>query len=150
MEEGDLHIAMRNELKGFYGVLKSSDEHLRFVFLTGVTKFSHVSVFSDLNHLVDLTLDPNYADICGITQKEVEENFDPEIAEILENTGKSREVYLGELMELGFAPASPFSFPAQWIVSLPGMKSCLISEAVILGKFMPTAVMPICKLQQRN
>lgn len=97
MEEGDLHIAMRNELKGFYGVLKSSDEHLRFVFLTGVTKFSHVSVFSDLNHLIDLTLDPNYADICGITQKELERDFVPEIMEITENTGKSREVYLEEL-----------------------------------------------------
>ncbi|MDR2897451.1 MAG: ATP-binding protein [Spirochaetaceae bacterium] len=97
MEDGELHIAMRNELKGFYGALKSSDKYLRFVFLTGVTKFSHVSVFSDLNHLVDLSLDPRYADICGITQQEVEENFDPEITEILENTEKNRESYLGEL-----------------------------------------------------
>jgi hypothetical protein len=97
MEDSDLHIAMRKRLKGFYSVLKSSDKYLRFVLLTGVTKFSHVSVFSDLNHLMDLTLDPLYADICGITQKEVEENFEPEIAEILENTGKTREVYLEEL-----------------------------------------------------
>ena len=50
MEDMDLHITMRNELKGFYGILKSSDKYLQFVFLTGVTKFSHVSVFSDLNH----------------------------------------------------------------------------------------------------
>jgi small nuclear ribonucleoprotein (snRNP)-like protein len=97
MNNSSLHIKMREELKGFYGVLKSYDEYLRFVLLTGVTKFSHVSVFSDLNHLMDLTLDPLYADICGITQKEVEENFEPEIAEILENTGKTREVYLEEL-----------------------------------------------------
>jgi hypothetical protein len=67
------------------------------VLLTGVTKFSHVSVFSDLNHLVDLTLDPRYADLCGMTQEEVEQNFEPEIEAVLENTGKSRETYLEEL-----------------------------------------------------
>jgi hypothetical protein len=59
----ELHIEFRNELKGFYSILKSSDEYLRFVFLTGVTKFSHVSIFSDLNHIDDLTLNPQYADI---------------------------------------------------------------------------------------
>jgi hypothetical protein len=70
---------------------------LQFVFLIVVTKFSHVSVFSDLNHLVDLSLDPRYADICGITQEEIEENFGPEIEAVLEETGKSREGYMGEL-----------------------------------------------------
>ena len=97
MENAELHIAMRNVLKGFYSVLKSSDKYLRFVFLTGVSKFSHVSVFSDLNHLNDLTLNPRYADICGFTQAEVEQNFEPEIAGIVEDTGKSREAYLEEL-----------------------------------------------------
>jgi hypothetical protein len=97
MDDSALHVRMRDELKGFYGVLKSSDEYLRFVFLTGVTKFSHVSIFSDLNHLVDLTLDQRYADICGITQEELELNFQPEIKDILESTGKSRETYLDEL-----------------------------------------------------
>ena len=97
IEDKELHIAMRNELKGFYSVLKSSDKDLRFVFLTGVSKFSHVSIFSDLNHLVDLTLDPRYSDICGITQEEVEQNFNPEINAILEETGKSRDEYMGNL-----------------------------------------------------
>jgi hypothetical protein len=92
-----IHENMRTELKGFYGILKSSDEFLKFVFLTGVTKFSHVSVFSDLNHLIDLTLDPKYADLCGITQEELELIFEPEIAEILQYTGKSRDAYLDEL-----------------------------------------------------
>jgi hypothetical protein len=93
----DIHVKMRNELKGFYGVLKSYDEFLTFVFLTGVTKFSHVSVYSDLNHLVDLTLDPNYAELCGITQEEIEENFEPVIADILQNTEKTREEYFEKL-----------------------------------------------------
>jgi hypothetical protein len=97
IDMGELHTAMRNELKGFYGVLKSYDAYLQFVFLTGVTKFAHVSVFSDLNHLVDLTLDPRYADLCGITQEELEENFEPEIETILEESGKSRGSYLSEL-----------------------------------------------------
>jgi len=97
IDNDELHITMRNELKGFYGVLKSCDEYLRFVFLTGVTKFSHVSIFSDLNHLVDLTLDPRYADICGITQEEIEQNFEPEIQAVLEDSGMSREGYFEKL-----------------------------------------------------
>jgi hypothetical protein len=97
IDDPALHVKIRDELKGFYGVLKSYDAYLKFVFLTGVTKFSHVSVFSDLNHLVDLTLDPRYADICGMPQEEVEQNLVPEIDDILEDTGKSRDEYLGEL-----------------------------------------------------
>ncbi|MDR0867799.1 MAG: ATP-binding protein, partial [Planctomycetota bacterium] len=73
------HRELRSALKSFYGVLKPADEHLRFVFITGVTKFAQVSIFSDLNHLKDLTLDPRYADLCGWTQEEVEANFAPEI-----------------------------------------------------------------------
>jgi len=92
-----IHTQMRDYLKGFYGVLKSYDEYLRLVFITGITKFSRVSVFSDLNHLDDLTLDPEYADMCGITQNELETCFEPEIAAILENTGKSRKKYFEEL-----------------------------------------------------
>jgi len=97
IDEPQVHKKIRAELKGFYGVLKSCDEHLKFVFLTGVTKFSHVSVFSDLNHLVDLTLNPQYADLCGITQEELEQSFGPEIDGVLENTGRSRENYIAEL-----------------------------------------------------
>ncbi|MDR2577770.1 MAG: ATP-binding protein, partial [Chitinispirillales bacterium] len=95
----DTHKAIRGELKGFYGVLKSSDPYLRFLLLTGVTKFSQVSVFSDLNHLDDLTLDSSYADLCGITQEELERDFGPEIDGILEETGKSREEYMDELRQ---------------------------------------------------
>ncbi|MCL2232221.1 MAG: ATP-binding protein [Treponema sp.] len=97
IDEPEIHKQIRAELKGFYGVLKSYDEYLKFVFLTGVTKFSHVSIFSDLNHLTDLTLDPRYADICGITQEELEHCFIPEIASILERTEKDRAEYLDEL-----------------------------------------------------
>ena len=87
IDQPEIHRETRGELKGFYGVLKSCDRHLKLVFLTGVTKFSHVSVFSDLNHLSDLTLDSRYADICGITQEELETGFAPEIDAVLEKTG---------------------------------------------------------------
>jgi hypothetical protein len=93
----DIHLKIRDELKAFYGVLKSADQYLRFVFLTGVTKFAHVSIFSDLNHLSDLTLDPRYAGICGITQEELERDFAPEINDVLRETDKEREAYIQEL-----------------------------------------------------
>ena len=57
--------ANRDYLRGFYSVIKDCDEHVRFVFLTGVSKFSKVSLFSGLNNLNDITLDDRYAAICG-------------------------------------------------------------------------------------
>nr|WP_302829060.1 ATP-binding protein [uncultured Bacteroides sp.] len=69
----------RRTLKAFYGVLKSADRYLRFVFLTGVTKFALVSVFSDLNQLNDISMKPAYATVCGITKDELVETFAPEI-----------------------------------------------------------------------
>ena len=61
----------RNTLKAFYGALKSNDNYLRFALLTGVTKFSKVSVFSDLNNLMDISLSNRFANICGITENEL-------------------------------------------------------------------------------
>ena len=66
-------------LKAFYGALKSSDRYVKFAFLTGVTKFGKVSVFSDLNNLVDLSLDHRYTGICGLSEKELHDYFDTDI-----------------------------------------------------------------------
>jgi hypothetical protein len=71
----EIHKQLRDELKAFFGVLKSSDEFLQFSFLTGVTKFSKVSIFSDLNQLDDISFNPKYAALCGITQEELERDF---------------------------------------------------------------------------
>ena len=95
----DVHIELRDALKAFYGVLKSCDADLRFIFLTGISKFSQVSIFSALNQLSDLTFDPLYADICGLTQEEIETDFGPEIDGILESAGRSREEYLDKLRQ---------------------------------------------------
>jgi len=97
LDKQDVHIELRDELKGFYDALKSCDTHLRFLFLTGVSKFSQVSIFSALNQLSDLTLDPRYADICGLTQEELEANFGPEIDRVLESTGRNREEYIDKM-----------------------------------------------------
>lgn len=66
---------MRNLLKDFYSCIKEVDEYLQFVFLTGVSKFGKVSIFSGINNLKDLTLDPGYAAICGYTQEDLECDF---------------------------------------------------------------------------
>ena len=75
----ELNEKYRNELKAFYSVIKTCDEYIRFAFLTGVTKFSKISIFSDLNNLRDISMEEDYAGICGITQEELEANFQPEV-----------------------------------------------------------------------
>jgi len=79
MHNEALNSDVRAELKGFYGVLKGLDACLKFVFVTGVTKFSQVSIFSDLNHLDDISLMDDYSGVCGISESELLEQFKPDI-----------------------------------------------------------------------
>ncbi len=85
----------REILKDFYGMIKASDEYLQFVFLTGVSKFSKVGVFSGLNNLQDLTTDAKYAAMLGYTQEELEENFKPHIEEL----AKAEQLTVQETLE---------------------------------------------------
>ncbi len=86
MEDRKVSDDCRSLLRGFFGVLKNCDQFLRFVFITGVTKFSKVSIFSDLNQPNDITFSPSAETLCGITQEELESCFKPEIKELaLEN-----------------------------------------------------------------
>ena len=87
----------RKILKAFYGVLKSADRYLRFVFLTGVTKFAQVSVFSDLNQLNDISMDYAYNSLCGITKEELSSNFVPEIKNLGEFLGLTFEEIVDRL-----------------------------------------------------
>jgi hypothetical protein len=75
IENTEIATLMREELKNFYSVIKGADEYLKFVFITGVSKFSKVSLFSGLNNIEDITLNPRYATICGYTQNDVETVF---------------------------------------------------------------------------
>ncbi len=72
----------REIFKSFYSVLKDADPYIRLLLLTGVSRFSKVSIFSDLNNLRDITMSPDYAMLAGITQKELENNFSAEITEM--------------------------------------------------------------------
>ena len=106
-----LQTTFRNTLKPFYGVLKSEDAHIRFALLTGVTKFGKVSVFSDLNNLDDISWDPAYATICGISGKELIENFRQDIADLAVANGLSFDEACGKLKDeydgYRFCPESP-------------------------------------------
>ena len=93
----ELQDAYRNTLKGFYGALKSMDEHIQFAMLTGVTKFSKVSVFSDLNNLMDISMDLRYYDICGITDQELLTNFPDQIAQLAEANGMTHDECVAQL-----------------------------------------------------
>ncbi|WP_338114225.1 ATP-binding protein [Thiorhodococcus mannitoliphagus] len=75
----DTALVMREGLKNLYSVIKDADAHLRFVFLTGVSKFSKFSLFSGLNNLEDITLDPAYSALCGYTDADVDRVFAPEL-----------------------------------------------------------------------
>ena len=86
-----LLTAYRQQLKAFYGVLKSKDAYLRFALLTGVTKFSKVSVFSDLNNLQDISMSPRFATLCGITEQELYDVFEEDIRLLGEHNGMGEE-----------------------------------------------------------
>ncbi len=79
LDEPEVARANRDFLRGFYGVVKDSDAHVRFTFVTGVSKFSKVSLFSDLNNLTDITLEPEYSAVCGYTEADLDETFAPEL-----------------------------------------------------------------------
>ncbi|MBM6891229.1 AAA family ATPase, partial [Bacteroides caecigallinarum] len=87
----------RNILKAFYSVFKAADEHLRFVLLTGVTKFSQVSVFSGFNQPKDISLDTRYEALCGITQDEIDSCFTDAISEMAEEYSCSFEEMRAQL-----------------------------------------------------
>ncbi|MFP4048981.1 MAG: AAA family ATPase [Desulfovermiculus sp.] len=75
IEKTDTAVAIREELKNYYSVIKDADPYIEFVFITGVSKFSKVSLFSGLNNLKDITIDKRYSALCGYTQQELEAVF---------------------------------------------------------------------------
>ena len=82
LRDPELQAEHRAQLKAFYSVLKTQDRYIKFAFLTGVTKFGKVSVFSDLNNLTDISMDHRYISICGMTEKELLTNFKEGISEL--------------------------------------------------------------------
>ena len=87
----ELLTEYRNTLKAFYGTLKSCDRYIKFALLTGVTKFSKISVFSDLNNLMDISMSDRFATICGITENELHYNFKEDIIELGQKNGMTED-----------------------------------------------------------
>ena len=89
---------MRTELQSFYSPIKKLDPYLRFVFITGITKFSQLSIFSQLNNLNNISMLPQYAAMCGITIKELEDNFQEGIGMLAEKYNYSHQQVIDKLL----------------------------------------------------
>ncbi|GAP72679.1 hypothetical protein SAMD00024442_4_25 [Candidatus Symbiothrix dinenymphae] len=100
LDNPELHEKIRDALSGFYGVLKTADPYLRFLMLTGITKFSKVSIFSQLNQLQDISMDEKYAGVCGISETELLANFEPEIRTLAEKQKTGYDEMLTKLKKL--------------------------------------------------
>ena len=94
-----LQKQFRDTLKPFYGALKTMDGYIKFAFLTGVTKFGKVSVFSDLNNLDDISMRKDYVEICGVSDQELHENLDIELHEFAETQSLSYDKLCTKLKE---------------------------------------------------
>lgn len=95
----ELQDNYRDTLKAFYGALKSKDQYIQFALLTGVTKFSKVSIFSDLNNLMDISFDKRYAELCGITENEIHTWLEEDLQELSVHTNMSYEQVCQSLKE---------------------------------------------------
>ena len=93
----ELQKEFRKTLQAFYGAIKTMDGYIRFAFLTGVTKFGKVSVFSALNNLIDLSMDERYVALCGITEEEIRTNLDQELYELADRQRMGYEEVCREL-----------------------------------------------------
>ena len=90
---------LRNVMRNFYSPLKKCEPYLRFVFLTGITKFSQGSIFGGLNNITDISMWDEYAGICGITMEELTTQMSADVDRLAERLGKTREETLAKLVE---------------------------------------------------
>lgn len=95
----ELQQKFRNTMKAFYSVLKTMDGFIKLAFLTGVTKFGKVSVFSDLNNLIDISMDEQYVELCGITEKEIHDNMEEDLHILADRQKMTYEKVCSELKE---------------------------------------------------
>ena len=90
----------KKTLQGFYSVLKAKDGQIRFGFLTGVSKIGKLSVFSGLNNLTDISVEPEYSDVCGISEEDLHKYFDDSVAELAEANNLSIDKCYGKLKDM--------------------------------------------------
>ena len=99
-DKWDLQERMRNTLKAFYGNVKTMDPYIKFAMFTGVSRFSHVSIFSDLNNLIDISLDNRFSDICGISDDELHRYFDDDVSKLAASSDMTKEEAYAELKRM--------------------------------------------------
>ena len=97
IDNKDLQDKIRTELKAFYGVLKTCDKQIKMAFITGVTKFSKVSLFSDVNNLTDISQERDFSTLCGITEQEIHEQLDDYVQQMADANRISKEDCYKEL-----------------------------------------------------
>jgi len=99
IDNPQLQEAFRSELKAFYSVLKSQDRYIKWAFLTGVTKFGKISVFSDLNHLFDISMSEDFGALCGFTEQEIHDCLGEEVAALAQKSDITTEEAYNRLRE---------------------------------------------------
>ena len=114
---------LRNIMRNFYSPLKYSEAKLRFVFLTGITKFSQVSIFSELNNITNVSMHQEYAGICGITKEELLDKFDEDIDVLAGRLGLTHEQALSKLKEN--YDGYHFTWPSSDIFNPYSLLNCL-------------------------
>lgn len=121
-EDTSLDI-LREVMRNFYSPLKDSDRMLRFVFLTGITKFSQLSIFSELNNITNVSMHQEYAGICGITKEELLDKFDEDIDVLAGRLGLTHEQALSKLKEN--YDGYHFTWPSSDIFNPYSLLNCL-------------------------
>ena len=99
MHEDEELPVLRKVMTNFYSPLKASDPYIRFCFFTGITKFSQLSIFSALNNIKNISMDPSYAAVCGISKEELLTQMSEDIDSLAESLNKSREETISKLVE---------------------------------------------------
>ena len=97
LDREELKESFRSRLSGFYSVMKAQDGKIRFGFLTGITKIGQLNIFSGLNNLKDISIDPRYVDLCGISEQDLHRYFDEGVQELADANNLSKEACYAKL-----------------------------------------------------
>ena len=128
MHEDERLKELRQIMRNFYSPLKLNEPNLRFVFLTGITKFSQLSIFSELNNMVNISMRPKYAAICGITKEELLTQMSADIDGLASATGESREKTIEELTR--YYDGYHFTWPCPDIFNPFSLLNAFSSESI--------------------
>ena len=119
---------LRNVMRNFYSPLKDCEPMLRFVFMTGITKFSQLSIFSELNNITNISMDEPYAGICGITKEELLTQMSEDIDDLSEKLGLDRESTIGKLKE--HYDGYHFTWPSPDVFNPYSLLNCFAKQKI--------------------